>query len=305
VLASHPRVWLELALDYRCNLRCLGCHACHDTGESMSTTAAIQALRDGRQRGASRLWLGGGEPTLRDDLLVLVRAARKLGYEEVLLQTNGMRLSYPAYRDAIVAAGVGEVRFNVKSHRAQVHDRISRAECHALLLAALAGMSAMGLKVSADVLLTRSTLPDLPDLIPFFASRGVTRFVLWLLSAADSTEANVAEEVPRLSEIAPVLVLADAQATALGVALASLHTPPCTLPPSVRHLFQPASSLSLTVMGPDGRSFPLESSSFEGGAYLEGCAQCGERSRCGGPRADYLALHGASELVPLPRSAFQ
>lgn len=299
VLSADPPAWLELALDYRCNLRCLGCHACQDTGESMSTTAAILSIRQGRQRGSSRLWLGGGEPTLRDDLLVLVRAARAVGYDEVLLQTNGMRLSYPAYRDAIVAAGVGEVRFNVKSHRAELHDRISGADCHALLLTALTGMSGTGLKVSADVLVTRSTLPDLPELIPFFATRGVARFVLWLLSAADSTDADVAREVPTLSEIAPVLSLAAIAATAAGVDLKSLHTPPCTLPPNLRRLFEPASSLGLIVTGPDGRSFPLESSSFEGGAYLEGCGRCVERSRCGGPRADYLALHGASEFVPI------
>jgi len=282
--------WLELALDYRCNLRCLGCHACHDTGESMSTTVAIETLRQGRLRGASRLWLGGGEPTLRDDLLVLIRAARTLGYEQVLLQTNGMRLSYPAYRDALVAAGVSEVRFNVKSHRAELHDRISRAECHGLLMRALEGMSGTRVTVSADVLLTRSTLPDLPDLIPFFATRGITRFVLWLLSAADSPEAEVLREVPALSEIAPVLALADAEAKAASVELVSLHTPPCTLPPGLRHLFEPASSLGLIV-----------SSSFEGGAYVDGCARCAERGRCGGPRADYVGLYGASEFVALPQ----
>src|SRR5277367_1549105 len=90
-----PPTWVELALDYRCNLRCLGCHACHDTGESLSPAAAVQALRDARRRGCSRLWLGGGEPTLRPDLLGLVRAARSLGFSDVLLQTNGMRLAYP------------------------------------------------------------------------------------------------------------------------------------------------------------------------------------------------------------------
>src|SRR3984957_18354949 len=95
------RTWLELALDYRCNLRCLGCHACVDTGESMATGAAMALLREGRRRGCSRLWMGGGEPTLRPDLLHLMRAARSLGYDEVLLQTNGMRLSYAAYREAV------------------------------------------------------------------------------------------------------------------------------------------------------------------------------------------------------------
>jgi MoaA/NifB/PqqE/SkfB family radical SAM enzyme len=294
--------WLELALDYRCNLRCLGCHACHDTGESMSTTTAVHTLRAARSRGVTALWLGGGEPTLRPDLLGLVRTARALGFEDVLLQTNGMRLAYADYRDAVLAAGVTEVRFNVKSHRAEVHDRLSGAACHTLLQTALAGLASTPAKVlvSADVLLTRSSLPDLPDLVPFYAERGVVRFVLWLLSSADSTESAVLEDVPSYREIVPQLAVAAKRAAALGVRLESLHTPPCVLPPDLRHLFAPASELGLTVVGPDGDAFALEASPFEGGAFLEGCASCRERPRCGGPRADYLRLHGAADLVPLP-----
>ncbi len=298
--ARARRTWLELALDYRCNLRCLGCHACVDTGESMSTVAAVQTLRAGRQRGHSRLWLGGGEPTLRADLLHLVRAARSLGYEEVLVQTNGMRLSYGAYREALLAAGVTEVRVNVKSHRAEVHDRLGRGESHGLLLEALAGLVGKPVTASADVLLTRSTLPNLPDIVPFYAARGVTSFVLWLLSAADVHDDEVDREVPSFSDVVEPLALAAARAATLGVSLRSLHTPPCTLPPELRALFLPAASLELTVTGPDGRSFPLEASSFEGGAFLEACAACAERARCGGPRADYLRIHGPAAFAPIP-----
>jgi MoaA/NifB/PqqE/SkfB family radical SAM enzyme len=298
--ARGAPLWLELALDYRCNLRCLGCHACVDTGESMSTTAAVHALRRGRQRGLARLWLGGGEPTLRADLLGLVRLARSLGYEQVLLQTNGLRLSYGTYRDAVIDAGVTEVRLNVKSHRAEVQDRLGRGESHALLLATLEGLAGRReVTVSADVLLTRSGLPDLPDLVPFYAARGVARFVLWLLSAADVSDEEVGREVPTFREIEPQLAKAARNANALGVILESLHTPPCTLPPSLRGLYLPAASLGLTVTGPDGRSFPLETSTFEGGAYVEACEACAERQRCGGPRADYLRLHGSSEIITL------
>jgi hypothetical protein len=190
----------------------------------------------------------------------------------------------------------------VKSHREELHDRLSGSASHALLLAALAGFlaSPTAVTLSADVLLTRSSLPDLPDLIPFYAERGITRFVLWLLSAADSTEEVVSDEVPTYTELVPVLAEATTRAAALAVGLESLHTPPCTLPPELRHLFAPAATLGLTVVGPDGQSFPLEASSFEGGAFLAGCASCRERPRCGGPRADYVRLHGVAEFAPLP-----
>ena len=294
-IAGNKR-WLELALDYRCNLRCVGCHACEDDGERLNGEDAARLLREGRARGMTALWIGGGEPTLREDLFSIVKTARSLGYERVLVQTNGMRLAYAAYADALVAAGITEVSFNVKSAKAEVHDRMSRGEAFAHLVDGVRAMSARGVAVTADVLLARSTIGELDATVSFFAGLGVRRFVLWLLSAADVADAEVSAEVPRFAEIAPHLSRAVAAARAAGVAIESLHTPPCVLPPELRAIFAPASGLGLVVVGPDGRPFALEESPFEGGADVAACASCTHRARCGGPRADYLRLHGEAEF---------
>jgi hypothetical protein len=79
----------------------------------------------------------------------------------------------------------------------------------------------------------------------------------------------------------------------------SYHTPPCTLAPALRALWQPASELAMTVVDPGGHAFPLESSPFEGGARVDACGACVARDRCAGPRADYLRLHGAAEFRAL------
>jgi MoaA/NifB/PqqE/SkfB family radical SAM enzyme len=296
----RKRRWLELALDYRCNLRCIGCHACQDTGERLSGPEAGGFLRSARERGIDHLWLGGGEPTLRDDLLSIVRAARKMGFVEVSLQTNGMRLAYPKYRDAVLAAGVTEIRFNVKSHRAEVHDRLSGdVPSHALAMQAIEGLAGAPVRVVADVLLARGTAADLPQLVTELGARGVASVVLWLLSAADANDDRVRGEVPRIADLVSTLAAASESAVAAGVKLVSLHTPPCTLPPELRALFSAASELGLLVVGPDGRPFPLEDSPFEGGAYTKACWECILRRACGGPRADYVSIHGDAEFVAL------
>lgn len=284
--------WVEIALDYRCNLRCIGCRACDDTGERLSSNDALAILEEARAEGIEQLWIGGGEPTLRDDLCPLIARARAMGFERVLLQTNGLRLAYPKYADAIVAAGVTDVSFNLKTHDAALNDRLTAREgSQALLVEGIRNVVARGAAALGDVLLTRSTAPDLDRTIAMFAALGIRRFTLWLLSATD--DAAVAAEVPRLSELREPI----ARAAALGVELVSLHTPPCTL--NDAKLYSPARELRLLVVDPSRRSFPLESSPMEGGAYGERCGQCASRASCAGVRREYLEMHGADELIPL------
>jgi MoaA/NifB/PqqE/SkfB family radical SAM enzyme len=291
---------LELALDYRCNLRCIGCRACEDRGERIAPERAAALLREAREAGASCVWLGGGEPTLREDLPALVRRARALGFAEVVVQTNAMRLAYPAYARALAEAGVTEVRVNAKSARAEVHDRLSgEAGAHALLLRALENLGSLGVRVTADVLLARSTAPQLDETVAFFADRGVGRFALWLLYSGDVSDGPCDQEVPRIADLVPAFARAHAIAQSRGLELVSFHTPPCTLPPELRATWQPAKDLGIEVVDPGGHRFALHASPFEGGGHVEGCAGCAFRDRCGGPRADYVRLHGAGEFRAL------
>ena len=70
-------------------------------------------------------------------------------------------------------------------------------------------------------------------MVRFFTERGVSRYNLWLLSAAGSSvaAAEAAPEVPRIADVVPHI----AAAMDLGLSdrpdfITSLHTPPCTIP---------------------------------------------------------------------------
>jgi len=201
---------------------------------------------------------------------------------------------------------VTEVRVNAKSARADVHDALSAVPgTHALLVKALENLASAGVgvpaRVAADVLLTVSTAPHLDETVAFFADRGATRFALWLLYAGDvaAGEADVAHEVPRIADLVPAIERAARVAEQRGIELVSFHTPPCTLPESLRRLWKPAAELDMEVVDPGGQAFALETSPYEGSGHIGACKGCAASARCGGPRADYLRLHGASEIRAL------
>lgn len=296
---STPLRWLELTPDYRCNHRCVGCGASGEGGPSLSARELVAAMIEGRRAGAEQLWIGGGEPTLRADLLPLVREARARGYSRIRLQTNAAMLSYPAVARRLADAGVTEVAVSIKGPDAETHDRMARAPgAFDLLCAGTERAREAGLPIEGDVLVYRSTTAALPATIEAFHRRGAVRFRVWMMAPDRDDPAALAEE-PRWSEVAAAI-----EATlALGLSgepdhVVSLHSPPCTLDGDAARARFHAPDLGLLVHDASGRRFRLEDSEVEGGSYPPACEGCALRARCNGVRAAYVARHGAAELRP-------
>lgn len=294
--------WVELTPDYRCNNRCVGCFSVDDDGASMSSREAFAALARGRETGATWLWLGGGEPSIRRDIFPIVREARRLGYDRVRLQTNAMMLAYEAFTERAAEAGLTEVSLSIKGATAETHDRLARTPgCFDLMIRGAANARAAGMALEGDVLVYASNAHELPRIVATFHALGVARFRLWMLSAATTTDPAVRAEVPRIADVMPHIVAA----MDLGLSddpefIVSLHTPACTLPATHRRArFDPA-AYGLLVVNPGGHSFRLETSPIEGGHYLPSCTGCALRASCGGLRRDYLALHGDGEFRSIP-----
>jgi 7,8-dihydro-6-hydroxymethylpterin dimethyltransferase len=97
----------------RCDLCCPVCYASAGQGSKpdASPTDLISRLVDLRRTaGACNVQLSGGEPTSRDDLPLIIQAARAQGFGLVQLNTNGLRLgSEPGYAQKLAQAGLQSV----------------------------------------------------------------------------------------------------------------------------------------------------------------------------------------------------
>jgi MoaA/NifB/PqqE/SkfB family radical SAM enzyme len=267
----------------------------------MSAREIVDALRRGYSDGARSLWLGGGEPTLRRDVLATASAARRMGYTRVKLQTNGMMLAVAGNAARAASAGVTEVAFSIKGATAESHDRLTRTPgAHALLVEAMDAVRSVGLAMEGDVLVYRDTARELPAIVERYTARGVSVWRVWMLAATGDPEADA--QVPRIAEVMPFLVEAmELEISTREDFITSLHTPPCTVPQRHRRCLFFARELAMRVVNPGGHSFMLEASPMEGGRYLPGCDRCVYRPRCGGLREDYLARFGEGEFQPVVR----
>lgn len=105
---------LRVSLTQRCNLRCVFCHM---EGQPFSTDELTpsqieRVVRAGAEVGIERVKLTGGEPTLRSDLVEIVRRLRPL-VGELSMTTNGLRLEELAR--PLAAAGLDRVNVSLPS----------------------------------------------------------------------------------------------------------------------------------------------------------------------------------------------
>jgi uncharacterized radical SAM superfamily Fe-S cluster-containing enzyme len=98
----------------RCNLSCPTCFADAGQGPEEPTMDQIRAmmktLRDQRPAPCPAVQFSGGEPTVRDDLHEIVSLAKEMGFAQIQVATNGMKLAAsPDLCKSLVHSGLSTV----------------------------------------------------------------------------------------------------------------------------------------------------------------------------------------------------
>jgi len=114
----------HLDVTYRCNERCTHCYLDHDDHGEMTLTEIKNLLDQLADAGVLFLTLSGGEILMRMDFFDILRYARQRQFC-VRLKTNGFMIREKE-ADALRNLGVQEVRISIYSHRAEIHDGITK-----------------------------------------------------------------------------------------------------------------------------------------------------------------------------------
>lgn len=127
---GRPLRDLRISVTDRCNFRCVYCMpeqglAWLPKQEILSYEEITEVVRQLAPLGLRRLRITGGEPTIRPDLVQLIRMLRAVPLiEDIALSTNGVKL--PAMARDLAAAGLDRVNISADSLRADRIAAISR-----------------------------------------------------------------------------------------------------------------------------------------------------------------------------------
>ncbi len=269
----------EVAITYRCNLRCTFCYAgCNCTrnpvgdDREMTTAEVKQVLwkiyHDAEVPSVS---FTGGEATLRPDLAELVRYAAELGMR-VNLITNGTRITERHARD-LADHGLDSAQVSLEGVTPETHDGITTVK-HSFrrTVAAVHNLSAAGVHVHTNTTINRDNLDECRAL-PEFVSRelGCDMFSMNLVIPSGTAGINRRLAV-RYSELGPILrdIIAESKKHQVEFMWYS-PTPMCLFNPIVHGLGNKgcAACDGLLSVGANGDVIPCASYDESVGNILE------------------------------------
>lgn len=171
----------------RCNEACVHCYQLHGNKGEMSTTDLCRVIDQLAEIGVLFLTVSGGEPTLRSDFLDIISHARSRGFV-LSVYSNCQRIDSEMASE-LARLGVAEVQTSIYSHRAEVHDRITRVPgSFERTVGSVRRLVDLGIHVRARTPLMSVNEAELDDYGTFIRSLGATVSVdSWLMAREDGS----------------------------------------------------------------------------------------------------------------------
>ncbi len=296
--------YMDVRLGTRCNLNCVYCLLGHENRSTRPAAEVVEDLVFGRKRNIEKVALTGGEPTLNPDLLRIVAVARKLGYRQVALITNGVTLAIPGVLDRLVAAGVTAVGISFDTPDKATAEALWQSPVFDRVVQAFSEVARFpDLLVGSIAVVTKRNASHLPALARWWADRKDAMSNLFVpnvdfVMPEENAWLNHEDLVPRLSDVIPYVRESLETALSRGLPMTFRGFPLCMLPGWESRSYDRYMTIFRLVRGPDGDLFDRTAIDMlrATGPRCRGCIHFWE---CNGVSRSYANLYGFDELVPV------
>jgi MoaA/NifB/PqqE/SkfB family radical SAM enzyme len=305
----------EIQLGHLCNNRCVFCSSGQLTAMRLARAVPlepiIEALEAARAAGAWHLTFLGGEPTTHKRFLDALQKAVELGFEHIVIFTNGVMFPQPGFIDSVLALGRFEWRVSIQGATNEAHVATTgRPDSFRRILHGLGELQRHGQLVTANMCVNERSyrsLPEYPGLLRQYGVRQLHVDIVRPESTGERDQEYLREIMPRYSDMAPyydaMLEGFDRWDADFDVNVGNL--PYCILPKwgsRIHHGGQETVTKSADAVGLEDAMNKYE---WHGSLrrYLPGCDECVFRPRCTGIFRVYLELHGEDEFRPVSREA--
>jgi MoaA/NifB/PqqE/SkfB family radical SAM enzyme len=303
---------IEIQLGHLCNNRCVFCVSGQMTEQKIAKLVPLDpvaaALESGAARGITRVTFLGGEPTLQRSFLPAVKRARELGYDDIVIFTNGVRLPQKGFLDEVLTHGDFTWRISIQGGNEAAHvDVTKRPKSFERILLGMAALRDHGQQITANLCLNKLNADSLPDFVPLVAEYGITQLHIDMMRPQDAgarTDAYLLDTMGRYDVMGPRIeaMLEGFEATAPSFDVNIGNLPYCVLPSwsdRIHHGGQTTQTFAANGRGDIDQPWDKYEHQSSDKVHREECGGCAFRGRCKGVFDRYVEAHGWAEFEPL------
>jgi MoaA/NifB/PqqE/SkfB family radical SAM enzyme len=315
--AVEPDERFEIQLSHICNNRCVFCVSGQMTELRRAAPTPLDDLKgrfdEAHARGIRKVTLLGGEPTIHATFFPILRYALDLGFETIVIFTNGARLDKSDFIDRVLALGKDrfEWRISIQGWTEASHDGTTKKPgSWARIVAGLERLTAEGQTISLNMCVVEQnyrSLAHLPDLIARYPIRQVHLDMVRPRDSGERTDDYLDGLLPDYPDLGAVMDQMfdrlEAEAPQLDVNVGNL--PYCQLP-RWAHRIHHGGAKTYTVSA-EGRgqlsvvAWDKYEDKRSDKRKLESCESCAFERRCDGFVELYAERRGTDRFVPVSR----
>lgn len=289
----------DIKTGFLCNNNCIFCVQGHKKKFGDKDTPKLKRIIKEAKDGCDAITFTGGEPTIRKDILELVRFAKKLGFKTIQIQSNGRMFAYEKFCQDMIKAGANEFALAVHGHNEKLHNYLTQAESFKQVISGIHNLKKLKQRVILNTVICRSNYRQLPEIAKLLVSLDVDQFQFAFVHALGAAEENFDSVVPRVSLVIPHLKRAIDIGWLMKKAVMVEGIPACFLPGYENHI-------SENFM-PDMKIFDLDNTieDFKESRLAEGklkgkkCRTCKNFPGCEGMWREYPLKFGWDEFLPI------
>jgi len=284
-----------LRLGPECNQKCLFCNV--PKCRKVSTDEAIKWLGKIKEK-ISILSITGGEPTLRQNLLKIIKTASETNsIKYVNLQTNAAMASYKKYASELKQAGLYSAFVAFHSHDETVSNNLTNSNLWKKSVKGIKNLLAEGIIVTLNPVINKLNYQLLPEYIKFVKKEfpGIKEISFSFVQPTGRAWTNK-WIVPKYSEVKPYLKKTLEYCKKNSI---KFGNPYCGFPLCYFPGFEELSNEFLDNFAQGNMEKKAVKKVKSDKVKSDSCKKCKYDNCCNGVWANYAKIHGVSELNPI------
>ncbi len=308
----EPDRQYEIQLGHMCNNRCVFCVSGQRTANRdafpLEAPPLLESIRAGYAQGMRKVTFLGGEPTLQPEFMTCVREAVTLGYDEIVIFTNGAKTARGEFIDEVLATGGRFAwRLSFQGGNALAHERTTKKlGSFGRLRQTLENLKARGQKVSVNMCVVTSNYASVADFPKLLGPYGVWQVHLDMMRPKDAgirSDEELRESIPRYSDMVPAL---EAMVAGFdkGVDVNVGNLPFCIAPqlaPWIHHDGNETFTVAIDEKDTLSAAWNKYEVKARDKVKRDACGTCAFNARCAGVYEKYTEFYGMDEFVPVSR----